>query len=201
MKNRLLNTKNIALIGMLGALSALLMLIEVPLTFLAPGFYKLDLSELPAIIGSFALGPVAGALIELVKILLKLLIKPTTTGFVGELANFCIGCCFVVPAGLLYSRHKTKKVAAWALVLGSLCMTAVGVLLNVWLMLPFYSRLMPLESILAMGAKIWPAVDSVWDFALLCVAPFNLFKAVLVSLLTMLLYKRVSRLIRSFQGR
>ena len=93
-----LKTKQVVLMGMFGALAAVLMLFEVPLPFIAPSFYGLDISEVPVLVGTFAMGPVAGIVIEAVKILVKLLLKPSTTGFVGEFANFVIGCSLVVPA-------------------------------------------------------------------------------------------------------
>ena len=198
-KNNFLSARNIALMGMLGAMAALLMFFEIPLVFLAPNFYKMDFSELPVMVGTFALGPAAGALIEAVKILIKLLIKPTTTGGVGELANFVVGCAMAVPAGLLYRAHKNKKTAVKSLLLGTLSMTVLGIVVNALVMLPFYSKFMPMETIINLGAKVVPAVDSVWTFCLFCVGPFNLFKGVVISVITFLLYKRVSPLIHSFQ--
>ena len=198
-KNNFLSARNIALMGMLGAMAALLMFFEIPLVFLAPNFYKLDFSELPVMVGTFALGPAAGALIEAVKILIKLLIKPTTTGGVGELANFVVGCAMAVPAGLLYRAHKNKKTAVKSLLLGTLSMTVLGIVVNALVMLPFYSKFMPMETIINLGAKVVPAVDSVWTFCLFCVGPFNLFKGLVISVITFLLYKRVSPLIHSFQ--
>ena len=109
-KDRRLKTRNIAVIGMLSAIAAVLFLFEIPLPF-APSFYELDFSELPVLIGSFALGPVAGVTIELCKILLKLVIKSTTTAFVGDFANFIIGCSMVVPASIIYHKFKSKKSA------------------------------------------------------------------------------------------
>ena len=129
-KNNFWTTRNIALMGMLGAMGALLMYLELPLTFLAPNFYKLDFSEIPVMVGTFSLGPVAGAVIEAVKILIKLLIKPTTTGGVGELANFVVGCAIAVPAGIIYRRRKNKKTAVISLLAGTLCMTVVGIVVN-----------------------------------------------------------------------
>ena len=123
--------------GMLGAMAALLMYLEIPLVFLAPNFYKMDFSEIPVMVGTFALGPFAGGLIEAIKILIKLLIKPTSTGGVGELANFVVGCAMAVPAGLLYRARKNKKTAVKALLLGTLCMTVLGVVVNALVMLPF----------------------------------------------------------------
>ena len=199
-KNNFLSARNIALMGMLGAMAALLMFFEIPLVFLAPNFYKLDFSEIPVMVGTFALGPAAGALIEAVKILIKLLIKPTTTGGVGELANFVVGCAMAVPAGLLYRAHKNKKTAVRSLLLGTLSMTVLGIVVNALVMLPFYSKFMPMETIINLGAKVVPAVDSVWTFCLFCVGPFNLFKGLVISVITFLLYKRVSPLIHSFQS-
>lgn len=191
----LLSVKNVVLMGMFGALAAVLMLFELPLPFVAPTFYGLDVSEVPVLVGTFALGPVAGVVIELVKILVKLLIKPTSTGFVGELANFCFGCALILPAGWIYRIHKTKKSAVTGMVVGTVVMAIVGVVLNVYVMLPFYSQLMPLDNIIAAGAAINPAVSNVWTFAIVCVGPFNLIKGVVVSLITALVYKRISIII------
>ena len=180
-ENRLLSTRNIAVMGMLGALSAVLMLFEVPLPFIAPSFYGLDLSEVPILVGTFALGPLAGAVMEVVKILI----------------NLVFGCSMVLPAGLIYRFHKTKKGAMFAMAAGTVIMAVVGVAGNALVMLPFYSNFMPLESILAAGAAINPAVGNVWTFAIFCVGPFNIVKGILVSLITALVYKRVSVMIRS----
>lgn len=194
-ERKLLTTKNVVLIGMLGALSGVLMLFEIPLPFIAPPFYKLDAGDLPALIGAFSLGSAAGALIEFIKILIKLLFRPTTTAFVGEFANFVIGCAMVVPASAIYHFNRTKKGAQIGLFVGTVCIGAIGALVNVTVMIPFFSKVMPLEKILALGAAIYPAIGSVWGLVLYCVVPFNLIKGVLLSLLTILLYKRVSYLI------
>lgn len=192
---KLLDVKNVVLMGMLGAIGAVLMLFEFPLPFIAPSFYGLDLSEIPVLIGAFSMGPAAGAVIEGVKILVKLVIKPTSTGFVGEFANICIGCALVLPAGIIYKMKKTKKGAVIGMVVGTVSMALVGAVLNAVVMLPFYSNFMPLESILAAGAAINPAIGSVWTFVFLAVAPFNLIKGALVSLITALIYKRISVII------
>ena len=198
-ENQLMSTKNIAVMGMFGALAAVLMLFEIPLPFLAPSFYGLDLSEVPVLVGTFALGPVAGIVMEAVKILIKLVLKPTSTGFVGEFANFVFGCSMVVPAGVIYQLYKTKKGAMAAMAAGTGIMALVGVAGNALVMLPFYSNFMPLENILAAGAAIHPAVGDVWTFALFCVGPFNVVKGIVVSLITALVYKRVSIMIRTIQ--
>jgi len=195
MKEKLLTTKNVVLMGMFGALAGVLMLFEFPLPFLAPSFYGLDVSEVP--IGTFAMGPVAGAIMEVVKILVKLVLKPTSTGFVGEFANLVISCAMVVPAGIIYKVSHTRKGAMTGLVVGTVLMAVVGVAANALVMLPFYSNFMPMETILAAGAAINPAVGSVWTFAFFCVGPFNLVKGIVVSVVTSLVYKRVSVLIHS----
>ena len=106
---KLFVTRNLVLMAIFAALAAVLMLLEFPLPFIAPSFYEIDLSEIPVLIGSFIMGPVAGVIIEAVKILLMLLIRGTDTAYVGELANFIIGCCFIVPASVIYKKNKTKK--------------------------------------------------------------------------------------------
>lgn len=198
MKEKLLTTKNVVVMGMFSALAAVLMLFEIPLPFIAPSFYGLDLAEVPILVGTFALGPVAGVIMEVVKVLIKLVMKPTSTGFVGELANIAIGCSLVVPAGLIYHLKKTKKSAMVGMVIGAIFMAVAGVVINAVVMLPFYSNFMPLETIIAAGAAINPAVSNIWTFAIICVGPFNLLKGAVVSVITSLVYKRISVMIHSF---
>lgn len=200
-QNQLLSIKNVTLMAMFGALAAVLMLFEVPLPFIAPSFYGLDISEVPVLVGTFALGPVAGVVMELVKILVKLVLKPTSTGFVGEFANFCVGCALVLPAGIIYKIKKTKKGAVIGMAAGAVVMTIVAIVLNALIMLPFYSNFMPLDTIIAAGAAINPAISNIWTFAVLAVGPFNTVKAVVVSLITALVYKRVSVIIHSTSSR
>lgn len=196
-ENKLLSTKNVVLMGMFGALAGVLMIFEVPLPFIAPSFYGLDLSEVPILVGTFALGPVAGAVMELVKILVKLVLKPTSTGFVGEFANLMIGCSLVLPAGIIYRYNKTKKGAVIGMAAGTVMMAIIGVILNALIMIPFYSNFMPLDTIIKAGAAINPAISNVWTFAIICVGPFNIIKGVVVSLITALVYKRISVIIHS----
>ena len=197
MKEKLLTTKNVVLMGMFGALAGVLMLFEFPLPFLAPSFYGLDVSEVPVLIGTFAMGPAAGAIMEVVKILVKLVLKPTSTGFVGEFANLAVGCSLILPAGILYRFNKTKKGAVLGMAAGTVMMAVVGVVINALIMIPFYSNLMPLETIIQAGAAINPAISNVWTFAIICVGPFNIIKGVTVSLITALVYKRISVIIHS----
>lgn len=196
-ENRLLSTKNVVLMGMFGALAGVLMIFEVPLPFIAPSFYGLDLSEVPILVGTFALGPVAGAVMEVVKIMVKLVLKPTSTGFVGEFANLMIGCSLILPAGLIYRYKKTKKGAIIGMAVGTVAMSVIGVVINALVMIPFYSNFMPLDTIIKAGAAINPAISNVWTFAVICVGPFNLIKGVVVSLVTALVYKRISVVIHS----
>lgn len=197
MKEKLLTTKNVVLMGMFGALGAVLMLFEIPLPFIAPSFYGLDLAEVPVLVGTFALGPVAGAVTEVVKILIKLVLKPTSTGFVGEFANLAIGCALVIPAGIIYQINKNKKGALYGMITGTVVMSVAGIVINALVMLPFYSNFMPLENIIAAGAAINPFVSNIWTFAIICVGPFNVIKGFVVSLITWLVYKRISIIIHS----
>lgn len=198
MNNTTNRTRKLTEIGMLGAIAAILMYFEFPLPFIAPPFYEIDLSEVPVLIGSFALGPLAGAAIELIKILLKLFLKGTTTAFVGDIANYVIGCALVVPAGLVYRRHKTKKQALAGMVLGTLLMTVLGCVINAYVLLPTYAAAfhMPLDTIIEMGSTVNRHIASVSSFVMIAVAPFNLIKGVIVSLITLLLYKHVSPILK-----
>ena len=195
--NKMLTTRNIVLIALFGAVSAVLMLFELPLPIIAPPFYKMDLSEVPVLIGTFSLGPAAGVVIELIKILLKLVIKSSTTAGIGDLANFLVGCAFVIPAGIIYKRNKTKKSAIIGMLVGILTMVIAGSLMNGFVLLPFYAKAFGgMEAIIAAGTAVHSSVDSVFTFVALCVAPFNIIKGVVVSILTFLLYKRISPLIK-----
>ncbi|MDO5439135.1 MAG: ECF transporter S component [Erysipelotrichaceae bacterium] len=193
-KERFLTTARMTRIAILGVCAFILMYFEIALPFIAPTFYKLDFSEIPVLIGGFALGPLSAVVIELIKILLKLLFKPTTTAFVGELANFLVGCAFAVPAALYYQKNRTKKGALFSLLIGTVCMALAGFAVNLWLVIPAYVSIMhfPLEAIIGAGAAIFPVVDSVFMLVLCCTTPFNLIKGILLSVLTVLLYKRIS---------
>ncbi len=190
-------TRNIAVTGMLSAIAVVLFFFEIPLPF-APSFYELDFSELPALIGSFAIGPVAGVTIELCKVLLKLVIRGTNTAFVGDFANFIIGCSMVVPASIIYHRFKTKKAAIASLITGTLVMTVFGSLFNAFYLLPAFSDLygLPLDQIVAMGHEVNGSINSVATLVLFAVVPFNLLKGALLTILTMLLYKHISPIIK-----
>lgn len=185
-----------AYIGIFSAMAALLMYFEIPLPF-APSFYQVDLSEVPVLICSFSMGPVAGVVCELVKVILKLLLKGTTTAFVGDFANFVVGCSFVLPATIVYHRFKTKKGALAGMLTGTVTMSIFGSFFNAVYLLPAFSALygLPLEQLVAMGTAVNGMINSVSTLVLFAVVPFNIVKGLVVSLLTTLLYKRVERLL------
>ncbi len=185
--------RTIVQVGMLAAIAVVLMLFEIPLPF-APSFYEIDFSEVPVMIGTFAMGPLAGAAIELVKILLNFFINGTTTAGVGEVANFLIGCALVVPAGIIYRRKRTRKGAIIGMAAGTVFMTLLGCVLNAYVLLPTYAAAfqLPIDSLIAMGTAVNGSITDLFTFVAFAVAPFNILKGVLVSLIVFLIYKKIS---------
>lgn len=200
--NKVSATKFITVCGMFGALAGILMLLEIPV-FFAPSFYKIDLSELPVMIGGMYLGPVAAVIIELVKILLKLVLKGTTTAFVGDFANFAVGCSLVLPAVIVYHTRKNRTRALVGLVTGTLVMTVFGTLFNAWYLLPAFSKLygIPMDALIEMGTAVNPRIHDITTFVIFSVGPLNLLKGVVISILTLLLYKRISRFLHGMMER
>lgn len=194
------HTRKLAMIGMFSAIATILHVLDFPI-FFAPGFYKMDFSELPILVGSFAFGPVAGVMMEFVKILLKLCVKGTSTAFIGDLANFVVGCSLILPASAVYSFKKTKKNAVVACIVGTLVMTVFGTAFNAIYLLPAFSVFfgMPMDTILAMGTEVNPLAreGSIVSFVVACVAPMNLIKGTLVSVITLLIYKPLSPIIKT----
>lgn len=194
------HTRKLAMIGMFSAIATILHVLDFPI-FFAPGFYKMDFSELPILVGSFAFGPVAGVMMEFVKILLKLCVKGTSTAFIGDLANFVVGCSLILPASAVYSFKKTKKNAVVACIVGTLVMTVFGTAFNAVYLLPAFSVFfgMPMDTILAMGTEVNPLAreGSIVSFVVACVAPMNLIKGTLVSVITLLIYKPLSPIIKT----
>ena len=190
------STHYIAYTAMFACLAGVLMLIEIPL-FFAPPFYKIDLGEMPVLICTFYLGPVAGVAAELVKVLVKLVLKGTSTAFVGDFANFAVGCSFVLPASIVYHARPGKRTALLGMGVGTAVMTVFGSAFNAVYLLPKFAALygMPMEAIIGMGTKVNASIHSVWTLVLFAVVPFNLLKGVVVSALTFLLYKRISPLL------
>ena len=192
-----LSIKNITKIAILASLGAILMLIDFPI-FIAPSFYKLDIGDLPCLIGAFAMGPIPALFIQILKILLKLLFKPTSTAFIGELAAFISSCLYCISASIVYQKNKTKKGALKAIIVGSLVMSIFTTIANYVFIIPAYCSLykMPLEAIISLGKAIFPIINDKLSFVLCCVLPFNLIKTALVDFLTILLYKHISPLLR-----
>jgi len=189
-------TKYLAICAMCAALSGLLMLLELPV-FFAPGFYKIDLSELPVLFCGFCLGPVASVVCQFLKVVVKLLLKGTTTAFVGDFANFAVGCALILPATIVYHCKKTKRGAIIALITGTACMTVFGSFFNAVYLLPKFSALfgMPMDAIIEMGQAVNPAITNVSTLVLFAVVPLNLLKGSIVSVLTFTLYKRVRQVL------
>ena len=188
---------NLTRCGLPAAMAVILYYIEIPVV----AFYKLDLSTMPAILAGFAMGPVQGAAVVIVKNLVHML--GTSTACVGEMADILMSCAFVIPASLLYRRNKTRKGALRAMLVGGAAMTAAGVLVNYFILIPAYQVLMnlPLEVIIGMGQKVLSFVDSTLKLVIFITAPFNLLKAAVLSGTTYLLYKRVSPLLHQRGGR
>ena len=196
--NQTFSTRNIAIIGVFSAISFVLMLFEFPLPF-APGFYKFDFSDIPALIGGFAAGPMVGVMIEFIKVTLNVLIQGPTPGFVGEIANFVVGSAFIIPATVIYRFKKTRSSALISCIAGTACITLVGAFLNAFFLLPAYALAFGqgIETFIAAGTAINPAITNLFTFCALAVAPFNLLKGVIDSVITFLVYKQLSPVLKS----
>lgn len=196
MSNTKSNARAIAMTGMLSAIAFILMYLQfnVPLM---PSFIAMDLSELPALIGSFALGPVSGVVICLVKNLLHLM--RTSTGGVGELSNFMLGAAFVFTAGIVYKKKKTKQGAMIGSLAGAVVMAVFSVFSNYFLVYPVYTNFMPIEAIISAYQAINPHVDSLLDCLIVFNMPFTFIKGMVSVIITLLIYKRLSPIIKGSQ--
>lgn len=183
--------------ALLSAMAVILYYIEIPVV----AFYKLDLSTLPAILAGFAMGPAQGACVVVIKNLVHML--GTSTACVGELADIIMSSCFVVPASLIYARRKDRRGALYALMAGTALIAVSGALTNYFLLIPAYQTLMnlPLEAIVGMGQAVLPFVDSAAKLVIFITLPFNVLKGAALSVVTWLLYKRVSPLLHEERGR
>ena len=195
---RILSTRNVAVIGVFAAISTILMFFEFGVFFLPPSMYKFDFSELPALIGGFAFGPVVGVMIEFLKVLLKTLIKGTSTAFVGELANFFVGCSFILPATIIYHIKKSKVSAIISCLVGTVVITIVGSSFNAFYLLPVFAKMfgMDLEVIIGMGTAVNSHVTNITQFVLFIVAPLNVIKGLANTLITLLCYKHLSPILK-----
>lgn len=193
-------TQRITLVGIFSALAAVLMYLEIPFFFAPPEAYKLDFSEVPVLIASFLLGPIEGIITEVLKILIKLIIKPTSTAFVGEFANLAVGITFVLPASVIYKIKKTRKSAVIGMCTGTLVMTLAGCFINAFILLPAFAYLfggVPVSEIIKLGTAVNPAITDMFTFIVLAVVPVNILKGVLVSLVVFFIYKPITKGIRT----
>ena len=183
------NVWKMTMTAMLSAIAFVLMFFEFSVPFM-PDFIKMDLSELPALIGTFAMGPLSGVLICLIKNLLHLLMS--TTGGVGELSNFILGAAFVLPAGLIYKKRRSKKSAVLGALTGALLMALISIASNYFIVYPVYYNFLPKETILNAYQKIFPGVKNILDSLIVFNAPFTFIKGVFSVLITLVIYKPIS---------
>lgn len=195
-KSSIQNVRTLTMTAVLSAIAFVLAFFEFPVP-LSPSFARMDLSDLPALIGAFAYGPAAGILIELVKNALQLL--TSSTGGIGELANFIMGSSFVAVAGLIYKFHKTKKTAMLACLIASVVMGIVAAIVNYFILLPVFEAFMPLDQLIASFGEFIPFIKTKLDVVLFNAFPFNLLKGIGISIVTMLLYKQLTPILKGRQ--
>lgn len=192
----LTQTRKLTVTAMLSAVAFLLMFLELSLPMLIPSFVKMDISDLPALIGAFSLGPVYGVVIEVLKNLLHIFLKGTTSMGIGELFNVTMGAVFVLVAGLIYQRKHDRKGALLASLAGAAAMAIASLPMNYFLVYPFYATLFGgMENIVAAYQEILPSVDGLFQCLLVFNVPFTLVKGLLDVLICFLIYKPLSRVI------
>ena len=190
-------TNKLVKIAILGAISFVIMLFEFPLPFLVPSFIKLDFSDLPALIAAFSLGPIAGVICELLKNLLFIIIRGTQSAYVGEFANFLIGSSLCLTAGIIYRIRKTRKMALISLCVATIIMALVGCVLNYFVLLPFYENAMnfPISAIVDAAHAVNSIVTDKFTLILFAILPFNLLKGIVISIITFVVYKAISKIL------
>lgn len=188
-----ISVRMLTMAAMLSAVSFIMAYIEFPVPF-SPSFARMDLSDFPALVGAFAFGPVAGVLIELVKNVLQLF--STSTGGVGELANFLMGASFVFTAGLIYKRNKNKKNAWIGCIAGSIVMGIAAAFTNYFILLPLFEQFMPIDQLITSFGEFIPFIRTKLDVVLFNAFPFNLLKGLVISVFTILVYKRLSPILK-----
>ncbi|MFL0246176.1 ECF transporter S component [Candidatus Clostridium stratigraminis] len=190
MKNNKLN--KLIKISLLGCIAFILMYIEIPLPIF-PSFLRIDIGDLPALLGAFAFGPMAGVLVELIKNILYAIFKGNTA-LIGESANFIIGSVLVITTGIIYKKKKTKKGALLGLLAGGIAMTLAGAVLNYYVLLPLYETVLgfKISAVVGMGAAINHNVKDLNSFIIWIIVPYNILKVFVVSIVTLAVYKSVS---------
>ena len=193
MTKKVLTTKNLTMIAMFSAISAVLMVFEIQLPF-SPSFVKFDFSDLPVMLGGFLIGPFAGGIIAFMKILLHFLLNGTTSFFVGDLSNLLLTLSFVLPASFIYQQKKTKKTAIQGLLVSIICTSLLAIIFNLFLIFPLYLKVLNLKMVdlINMIHVVNPLVKDVFTMIVFSLLPFNLFKYSIVSMITMLSYKKLS---------
>lgn len=197
MTKKVLTTKNLTIIAMFSAISAVLMVFEIQLPF-SPSFVKFDFSDLPVMLGGFLIGPFAGGIIAFMKILLHFLLNGTTSFFVGDLSNLLLTLSFVLPASFIYQQKKTKKTAIQGLLVSIICTSLLAIIFNLFLIFPLYLKVLNLKMVdlINMIHVVNPLVKDVFTMIVFSLLPFNLFKYSIVSMITMLSYKKLSILFK-----
>jgi riboflavin transporter FmnP len=193
-KSKVFTTNYMVKIAIMAAVARVIMLLEFPLPMFPP-FLQFDFSDLIPLLGSLAMGPFAGVLIELIKCLIHVI--NTTTGGVGDLANFVVGAAYVWSVGFFYHRHKTKRGAVTGLIIGIFAMIVAGAVVNYFITIPLYGLVMGWseESIVGMGTAVLPLIEDKFTLILYAFSPFNLIKGIVLTLLALPLYKKFSPLL------
>ena len=188
-----MNVRYLTVTAMLSAIAFILMFLDFSVPVM-PNFIRMDLSELPALIGAFAMGPACGVWVCLVKNLLHLFM--TSTGGVGDLSNFVLGAAFVLPAGLIYKYKKNKKAAIAGALIGALCMALFSFPSNYFVVYPIYSKMMPMDVIIGAYQAIVPSVTELWQCLLFFNVPFTFVKGLFSVLITVVVYKKISPILK-----
>lgn len=197
-RKNFVSTRIITITALIASISYILAFIEFPVP-LSPSFARMDLSDIPALIGAFVLGPVTGVIIELIKNVLQLL--STSTAGVGELANFLIGASYVWIAGFIYKYKRTKKGAISAYIISSIVMGVVAMIVNYFILLPLFETFMPLDQLIASFSEFLPFIQTKLDVVLYNVLPFNVIKGLVVGLVTMVVYKKLTPVLKGETSR
>lgn len=197
-KKSRMTVRYITVTAMLSAIAFILMFLDFSVPVM-PSFIRMDLSELPALIGAFAMGPACGVCVCLIKNLLHLFM--TSTGGVGELSNFVLGAAFVFPAGMIYKHKKSKKSAIIGAFVGAICMALISFPSNLFVVYPIYETMMPLDAIIAAYQAIVPSVTELWQCLLFFNVPFTFVKALFSVLITVVVYKKLSPILKGQSNR
>lgn len=190
-----INHKFLTIISMLSTVSAVFMFFSFSIPIF-PSFLKLDFSEIPALIAAFSFGPVAGVSVVFIKNIVNLFF--TTSGGIGEIANFLIGSFFVFTAGSIYKKCRSKKGAVYGMALGTIIMAIIGTIANYYILIPMYTLVIPIDAIINMFKSINPYADTLLKIMFMTIVPFNLLKGTIVSIITFLIYKKLSPIIKKF---